>query len=106
MQAPADSPDFTIGGQKFPYPYSDEPAADCKEENKRATKIDAEKKQKGTSDPSVPEYKIVHRGHIDLQNFTYARLYFLICHIFMVQCKQEIKIPQARISRSNQGFIV
>lgn len=84
MQAPADSPDFTIGGQKFPYPYSDEPAADCKEENKRATEIDAEKKQKGTSDPCVPEYKIVHRGHIDLQNFTYARLYFLICHILLV----------------------
>lgn len=97
VQAPADSADFTIGGQKFPYPYSDEPAADCKEENKRATKINAEKKQKGTSDLSVPEYKIVHRGNIDLQNFTYARLYFLIRHIF---------IPQARISKGNHGFIV
>ena len=97
VQAPADSADFTIGGQKFPYPYSDEPTADCKEENKRATKIDTEKKQKGTSDLIVPEYKIVHRGNIDLQNFTYARLYFLICHIF---------IPRARISKVNHGFIV
>lgn len=66
-QVPDDSADseLTVGGVKFPYPYSDKPTVQ-KEEKK--TMVKDEEKQN-----SVPEYRIVHRGHIDLQNFTHAR---------------------------------
>ena len=40
---------------------------------KKTTVSKEEKQKKKTSVPSVPEYRIVHRGHIDLQNFTHAR---------------------------------
>lgn len=57
---------------KFPYPYSDQPT-EQKEEKK--TMVSKEEKQKKTTIvPNLPEYRIVHRGHIDLQNFTHARL--------------------------------
>lgn len=57
---------------KFPYPYSDQPTVQKEE---RKTMVSKEEKQKKmTSASSVPEYKIVHRGHIDFQNFTHARL--------------------------------
>lgn len=71
FQVPEESAELTIGGQKFPYPYSDEPAAVGEEE--KQPKAKNEKPKKKASDPSVPEYRIVHRGHIDLQNFTHAR---------------------------------
>lgn len=74
---PEDAAELTIGGMKFPYPYSDQPTVQ-KEEIK--TMVMDEKKQM-TSAPNVPEYRIVHRGHIDLQNFTHARcctIYYLL----------------------------
>ncbi|KAJ7373787.1 Protein kintoun [Desmophyllum pertusum] len=60
-EGPDDSADseLTVGGVKFPYPYSDKPTVQM---------VKDEEKQN-----SVPEYRIVHRGHIDLQNFTHAR---------------------------------
>ena len=71
-----ESAEFTVGGQKFPYPYNDEPTA-LQVEKQTSTKSD-KKQQKPATDPTVPEFRIVHRGHIDLQNFTYARLIILI----------------------------
>lgn len=56
---------------KFPYPYSDQPTV--QKEEKKTTVSKEEKQKKKTRVPSVPEYRIVHRGHIDLQNFTHAR---------------------------------
>ena len=56
---------------KFPYSYSDQPTV--QKEEKKTIVSEEEKQKKTTSVPSVPEYKIVHRGHIDLQNFTHAR---------------------------------
>lgn len=72
-QVPEDSSDheLTIGGMKFPYPYSDQPTVQ-KEEEKPMDR-DEKKQKKISSTPNVPEYRIVHRGHIDLQNFTHAR---------------------------------
>ena len=56
---------------KFPYPYSDQQIV--QKEEKKTIVSKEEKQKKTTSVPSEPEYKIVHRGHIDLQNFTHAR---------------------------------
>ena len=70
-QVPEDSAELSIGGMKFPYPYSDQPTV--QKEEKKTIVSKEEKQKKTTSAPSVPEYKIVHRGHIDLQNFTHAR---------------------------------
>lgn len=71
-QVAEDSAELSVGGIKFPYPYSDQPIVQ-KEENK--TMVSREERQKKkTSIPNVPEYRVVHRGHIDLQNFTNARL--------------------------------
>lgn len=66
-----DSAELTVGGVKFPYPYSDKPTVLTEEKN--PTVKDEQKLKKTAADPSVPKYKIVHRGHIDLQNFTNAR---------------------------------
>ena len=57
---------------KFPYPYSDQ--STVQKEEKKTMVNKEERQKKTTSGPSVPEYRIVHRGHIDLQNFTHARL--------------------------------
>lgn len=71
FQVAEGSAELTIGGEKFPYPYGDIPAGAHQQEKQEEAK--SEKTKKNSSDPSVPEYRIVHRGHVDLQNFTYAR---------------------------------
>ncbi|XP_022796221.1 protein kintoun-like isoform X2 [Stylophora pistillata] len=70
-EVPKDSAELMFGGEKFPYPYSDEPKVVTKE--KKPTVKDGQRHKKKTDDPSVPEFRIVHRGLIDLQNFTNAR---------------------------------
>ncbi|XP_078362461.1 protein kintoun-like [Oculina patagonica] len=69
-EVPEDSAELTIGGMKFPYPYSDQPTVQKEDEKKPMAR---DEKKKMTSTPNVPKYRIVHRGHIDLQNFTHAR---------------------------------
>lgn len=72
-QVAEDSAELTIGGMKFPYPYSDQPTV--QKEEKKPMVRNEKKQKKMTCTPNVPEYKIVHRGHIDLQNFTQARCF-------------------------------
>lgn len=71
---PEDSAGMMIGDAKFPYPYSDEPTVVTKE--KKPTVKDGHRHRKKTDESSVPEFRIVHRGLIDLQNFTNARCYY------------------------------
>lgn len=70
-EVPEDSAEMMIGDAKFPYPYGDEPTVVTKE--KKPTVKDGHRHRKKTDEPSVPEFRIVHRGLIDLQNFTNAR---------------------------------
>ncbi|XP_028402698.1 protein kintoun-like [Dendronephthya gigantea] len=61
--------DIEIGGKKLPYPYKDKPI-ECTEKTNEASNDIADD---SIDRSSTPEYSIVHRGHLDLQNFTNAR---------------------------------
>ncbi|XP_068747684.1 protein kintoun-like [Montipora capricornis] len=72
-EAPVESAELTIGGQTFPYPYDDNPTTLNAKEKQTKQKKGKNSKTATSTDPTVPEYRLVHRGHIDFQNFTNAR---------------------------------
>ena len=58
---------------KFPYPYKDSPTPVHEHKEKGKTSEECSEKTGKKSDSNEPVYRIVHRGHIDFQNFTCAR---------------------------------
>ena len=77
--------DIDIGGKKLPYPYKDK-TPDVKEKAVDTNDMTPDVKDKANKSSSIlengltsnnhsqtPKYSIVHRGHLDLQNFTNAR---------------------------------
>ena len=75
--------DIDIGGKKLPYPYKDK-TPDLKESTIDPNDLTPAMKDKASSSlvqngltsdnhAQTPKYSIVHRGHLDLQNFTNAR---------------------------------
>ena len=72
--------DIEFGDKKLPYPYKKKiPQPKETRENPKDT-TDVKEITSGMDDglsstnhSSTPEYSIVHRGHLDLQNFTNAR---------------------------------
>jgi hypothetical protein len=75
--------DIDIGGKKLPYPYKDK-TPDLQESTVDANDLLPAVKDKASSSlvengllsdnhAQTPKYSIVHRGHLDLQNFTNAR---------------------------------
>ena len=63
--------DILIGDKTLPYPYKDK-TPDIKDEV-HGTPNNDEKSSSSDSHSFTPKYSIVHRGHLDLQNFTNAR---------------------------------
>lgn len=74
-EGPVESAEFKVGDQTFPYPYDNKTTTADTDEKGKLLKENKEDQTKANSplDPTVPKYRLVHRGHIDLQNFTHAR---------------------------------
>ena len=76
LQGPVESAEFKVGDQTFPYPYDNKTTTMDTDVEGKLLKENKEDKAKANAplDPTVPKFRLVHRGHIDLQNFTHARL--------------------------------
>ena len=77
LQLPQVDPDELAGGLQFPYPYSKQETPGHKKDKQTTKNDEREKKGKAkgrkNSGPVEPHHRIVHRGHVDIQNFTNAR---------------------------------
>ena len=77
--------DIEIGDKKLPYPYKEttpdqkvntvvpeDKTADVNDQTSESSHGVENSLSSNTHSP-IPKYSIVHRGHLDLQNFTNAR---------------------------------
>ncbi|CAB3987124.1 Hypothetical predicted protein [Paramuricea clavata] len=63
--------DIEIGNEKLPYPYKNETPDVNDKTNESSSRL--ENGPSSDNHSRTPKYSIVHRGHLDLQNFTNAR---------------------------------